>query len=155
AGMVAEGSELAALLRDRRSIREEITDPDSVPSDTTIHELVRSFDATRQETIRLRALGAAAVLFIVIAIAAAWQWQAAVQERRVAEAQRSDAQATSKFIEASRLMAEWDIEAVRRTRLTEEAERLSKTATAPAPASAPVVRLGNLRSELAETDRTM
>jgi hypothetical protein len=65
------GSPLAALLQDRRSIREGAGDVDGPPSEATIQELVRSFDATRQETVRLRVLGAAAVLFIVIAIAAA------------------------------------------------------------------------------------
>jgi hypothetical protein len=51
-------------LQDRRSIREDSTDLDGLPSEATIQELVRSFDATRQETIRLRVLGAATVLFI-------------------------------------------------------------------------------------------
>jgi len=153
--MLPEDSPSATLLQERRSIREEVTDLDGPPSDATIQELVRSFDATRQETIRLRALGAAAALFIAIAIAAAWQWHAAVQEQRVAEAQRGDAQATSKFTEASRLMAEWDLEAARRDRLSEEAERLSKNMTAGASAAAATLRLGNLRSELVETEKTM
>jgi hypothetical protein len=71
--VLPEGSPLATLLQERRSIREEVTDLDGSPSDATIQELVRSFDATRQETIRMRALGAAAALFIAIALAAVWQ----------------------------------------------------------------------------------
>jgi hypothetical protein len=153
--MVPEGSPMATLLQERRSIREEATDLDGSPSNATIQELVRSFDATRQETVRLRALGAAAVLFIAIAIAAAWQWHAAVQERRVAEAQRGDAQATSKFIEASRLLAELDVETARRARLAAEIKQLSEAATAGGPASTLALRLDNLRSEIAETDKTM
>jgi hypothetical protein len=149
----AVGSPLTTLLQDRRSIRENSTDTDGAPSETTIQELVRSFDATRQETIRLRALGAAATVFVVIAIVAGWQWYAAVQERRIAEAQRWDAQATSKFIEASRLMAEWDVEASRRTALRAEIERVGATAQAKTPSTA--VRLTNLQSELAEIDKTM
>lgn len=153
AGPVAVGSPLAALLQDRRSIRENSTDVDGAPSEATIQELVRSFDATRQETIRLRAFGAAAAMFVVIAIAAIWEWYVAVQERRVAEAQRGDAQATSKFIEASRLMAEWDVEATRRTALRAETERVGATAQAKTPSTA--VRLTNLQSELADIEATM
>ena len=152
AALAPDGSPLAELLRERRSIRED-ADLDGAPSEGTIQELVRSFDATRQETVRLRALGATAALFVIIAIAAIWQWYTAVQERRVAEAQRGDARATSKFAEASRLMAEWDIEATRRARLLTEIGQLNSAATADQPA--PPVRIGNLNSELAETDKTM
>jgi hypothetical protein len=65
-----------------------------------------SVQAVREIKRQIRHARVAAGIIAAFAIAAAWQWHAAVQERRVAEAQRSDAQATSKFIEASRLMAE-------------------------------------------------
>jgi len=152
-GMVPDGSPLAELLRDRRSIREEIAGYDGSPSDAVIQELVRSFTATRQETLRLRALGATVVLFSVIAVVAIWQWYAAVQERRIADAQRGDALATSKYVGASRLMAEWDLEAARALGIQADERRLREEA--PTESDSASLRLKNLQNELAETRSTM
>lgn len=152
-GMVPDGSRLAELLRDRRSVREEIAGYDGTPSDAVIQELVRSFTATRQETVRLRALGATVVLFSVIAIVALWQWHAAVQERRIADAQRGDASTTSKYVEASRLMAEWDLEFARALDIQAQEQRLPKEASTEPDSTAR--RLKNLQNELAESRSTM
>lgn len=61
---------LAGLLKDRIYLSERRREPDSVPEDATLQALVRSFTATRLETLRLRTAAAGAVLFAALFLAA-------------------------------------------------------------------------------------
>ncbi len=85
------GNTTADLLRDHLFVREDLARvPDGSPSDKTVQDLVRSFDSTRQETLRLRALAATALAFAAIAVIALYQYQAAESQRQIAENRRKE-----------------------------------------------------------------
>ena len=64
-------------LSDKIFIPEALEDADGEPSQTVVMKLARSFEATRQQTLRIRALSAATALFAVLAVVAGWQYQVA------------------------------------------------------------------------------
>jgi WD40 repeat protein len=72
---------LASHLKDKIYIPESIADSDGEPSDAVIQELTRSFRATRQDTLRLRVMSVAALVFLVVAVVAVWQGWIAEQRR--------------------------------------------------------------------------
>jgi hypothetical protein len=83
------------LLADKLYISEGCDDPDGEPSSMVVTELSRSFRATRQETLRLRLVGAAAVTFALVAVLAFWQFRVAQRQRDLAETQRERAVANA------------------------------------------------------------
>ena len=72
------------MLEDKLFIPERIDSFDEAPSEYTLQELQKSFAATRQESLRLRFVSMSAMIFLAVALIAAWQWRVAVEERRVA-----------------------------------------------------------------------
>jgi tetratricopeptide (TPR) repeat protein len=84
---VPQDALLANLAREHHWLRieEQLLDADSLPTDQCIHELTRSFDASRVETRRSRIFGATAVVFALIALFAGWQAYRAVTQRNRAE----------------------------------------------------------------------
>ena len=52
-----------------------------LPSEYTLQELQKSFAATRQESLRLRFVSMSAIIFLAVALVAAWQWRVAVDEK--------------------------------------------------------------------------
>ncbi len=76
------------LLRDKIFIPEQGTDIDGVPSSATVSELIRSFNSTRQETLRLRFISSIAMLLLVIAAIAIWQGVEARRSETVAVIER-------------------------------------------------------------------
>ncbi|UCF89848.1 MAG: toll/interleukin-1 receptor domain-containing protein, partial [Desulfobacterales bacterium] len=66
-------------------LEENLCQLDADVSDQVIHELIRSFDATRQETKRLRILEGIAIGFAALALAAGAGWYIASTERDRAE----------------------------------------------------------------------
>ncbi|UFZ04758.1 TIR domain-containing protein [Bradyrhizobium ontarionense] len=81
---------LASIARQRDWLRlaETLDDPDGEPSDRIVAELVRSFNHTRQETMRQRIFSIAALVLLITAAAALWQAWAAIQARDQAEAEQ-------------------------------------------------------------------
>src|SRR5262245_27736575 len=78
-----DNSRLAAMAVENHWLRLEETLPDaeSPPSDRAVAELIRSFQATRQETKRQRIVATAAAVFAVAAAVALWQAVEANRQR--------------------------------------------------------------------------
>ncbi|MCB1910363.1 MAG: toll/interleukin-1 receptor domain-containing protein [Rhodocyclaceae bacterium] len=68
---------LRQALRDKIFIAETLDDPDGEPGDEVIMKLARSFEATRQQTLRVRALASASIVFATVALLALWQYREA------------------------------------------------------------------------------
>ena len=68
---------IKVALTDKIFIPETLDDADGEPSPAVVMKLVRSFEATRQHTVRVRALAASAVLFAGVALFAGWQYREA------------------------------------------------------------------------------
>jgi WD40 repeat protein len=72
-------------------INETIPEPDGTPTDHALNELIRSCDATRQETKRLRVVGSAAAgLAVLTLLSVIGGWLAIIQRNR-AEANHQEA----------------------------------------------------------------
>lgn len=84
----APTSEIKQRLQDKLHLRENLPSIDAPPSGTTVTDLVKSFDSTRQDTLRQRAVAAAAGVLAILAGLATWQFFVANQEREEAERQR-------------------------------------------------------------------
>lgn len=69
------------MLEDKIFIPEHIDSLDGKPSEHTLQELQSSFAATRQESLRLRFVSLSALIFLAVALIAAWQWRVAVDEK--------------------------------------------------------------------------
>src|SRR5262249_30270017 len=99
----ARVNKLRALLGDRLRLPllsgDETGTFDGEPPSELLHQIKRSFEATRQETWRLRFFGAAATMFAILALAAvAFGWQATIARKR-AEFERNRALTTqSEFL---------------------------------------------------------
>ncbi|MCB1758453.1 MAG: toll/interleukin-1 receptor domain-containing protein [Gammaproteobacteria bacterium] len=78
---------LAKLLQERIYISEFKEEPDGPPQDATLQALVRSFTATRLETLRLRGAAFGALLFAVLFISASGLYL--VAEQRAAQIERT------------------------------------------------------------------
>lgn len=102
----ADETAIKQLLRDKLYINEAVADIDGTPSQSTLDELIRSFGATRQETLRLRFVSYAAVLFLLVAMAAAWQSWLAVRRGEIAVAERLHAEDTTRTAVAESVMRE-------------------------------------------------
>ncbi len=68
---------IKVALADKIFISETLDDADGEPSPAVVMKLVRSFEATRQQTLRVRALAMAAVVFAGVALLAGWQYREA------------------------------------------------------------------------------
>jgi WD40 repeat protein len=101
-------AELAAIARAHHWLRLEETraDADAPPSDRAVAEIIRAFDATRQDSKRQRIFAAVALVFAAATAVALWeadeayrQKQLAQQREREAIVQRNAAQTTqSRFL---------------------------------------------------------
>ena len=91
--LAAAPSETTSLLSDRLHIPERLAAIDDDPSPATIEELRRSFTGVRQESRRLRALAAAALVFSIVAVAAIAAATVAVRQRDEAIRQSRTARA--------------------------------------------------------------
>lgn len=80
-----QNNALQGLLRDRIYISQTLSGPEAGPSDEALEQLQKSFQATRQETLRLRVATLLTVLFGVIAMVALWQYREANLAKAVAE----------------------------------------------------------------------
>jgi DNA-binding FrmR family transcriptional regulator len=69
------------MLEDNLFIPEHLASLDGEPSEDTLQELQKSFAATRQESLRLRFVSLSAIIFLAVAVIAAWQWRVAVDEK--------------------------------------------------------------------------
>jgi len=76
-------SPVKSRLQDKLFLSETIEDLDANPSDTIISELIRSFRSTRQDTLRLRAVSIAAIVFAMVAAIAVWQYILAERQRKI------------------------------------------------------------------------
>jgi tetratricopeptide (TPR) repeat protein len=88
------GTDLASLAREWHWLRvhEQLADPDGEPSETTVSELVRGFNHTRQETKRQRFFATVAAILAIATGVALWQAFEAHRARLIAEEQRDRAQ---------------------------------------------------------------
>ncbi|MCP5310184.1 toll/interleukin-1 receptor domain-containing protein [Cognatazoarcus halotolerans] len=68
---------LKRALSDKIFIAETLEDSDGEPAAEVVMKLARSFEATRQQTLRVRALASATVVFAVVALLALWQYREA------------------------------------------------------------------------------
>ncbi len=75
-------------LMDKLHIRESLQNIGSAPSEETVTALVKSFDSTRQDTIRQRVVAFAAVVFAILGVFSTWLFFEADQSRKEAELQR-------------------------------------------------------------------
>ncbi len=101
-----EDSKVRRLIQDGRDllrIPERLDGPDGEPNDAVIEELVRSFKATRQETIRLRIFAAAAAALLVVTVLSVWQTVLATIARDIADQERKKKE--SALLEAQRNVA--------------------------------------------------
>jgi len=82
--------ELAAIAHERDWLRidEEIQEQDNDPTDHCVGELIRSFDATRQETKRLRFFRSAAVALVVLTLSSVLATYFAIENAKRAEQER-------------------------------------------------------------------
>lgn len=68
---------IKANLNDKIFVSATLEDPHGTPSDAVIADLARSFQAARQQSVRIRSLGCAALIFAAIAVVAVLQYREA------------------------------------------------------------------------------
>ncbi|NJM91874.1 MAG: toll/interleukin-1 receptor domain-containing protein [Rhodospirillaceae bacterium] len=130
------------------------------PSGAIRESIDRTFDGVRQETRRIRALGASAIVFLIVAVVALWQWYEAEVQSRVSEAMTLDALAAKYFSEAARIESIWDRETARLADLEAEAALVANgpsltgdgelSAMSPAETALRLENLGREMTELSE-----
>jgi hypothetical protein len=125
-------SPLKGLLEDRLFISETLSDIDDAPSDATVQEIRRSFQGTRQESLRLRVFVGAAVVFAFVAAIAAWQTKQAITATHLAERRALAAEARRIASQADALI---DTRPQRALLLAVEAVRLERRFAEPGQAA--------------------
>lgn len=135
-----QAERLQALLRDKLHIRETVPTLDAAPGEQTITQLVRSFKATRQDRLRLRAVLAATLALAGFAVLAGWQAHVADRARVEAERQRGIAVARQLAAQAEAGLGAAPDSFERSLMLAVEATRRLAGADQAAADSAPTLR---------------